>query len=436
MLITTLDELRLCFPTHAIDTFDPFVGVIDNSEHEFLLEKLGTPLYNRLCQWYDENQPTMSLVDAQAIMSGNVSSDIDPYNRLLLICQRCVAYDAMARAVDMNLISINNAGINIPTAGDYGKVDLESVRTFKAGCVKEAHSSINRLLQTLEEWCQQSAATASSSVSGDAIADPATVPSGSPAGATADEAAAPADGSVSGRTTTALSEITTLWRQSRYYYLAAQLLIPSALVLEEYLPFYQNREKFIQLLPDLNFIQEELITDVIGEDFCALLTDLAARGTITDKQSAPLSRILRKLRKITVLFLEGRTTILKIDKERKIHARDEAVRLLSDLRTYCVPRQEPILKALDELHGLPATAAALLPEADRALLEEDLLQSLLKAEAPYTASPYFIAPPATTVPVADSVPCGSPAGSRPVCCCTTAAQSHGQGPLLVTPPLL
>lgn len=436
MLITTLDELRLCFPTHAIDTFDPFVGVIDNSEHEFLLEKLGAPLYNRLCQWYDENQPTMSLVDAQAIMSGNVSADIDPYNRLLLICQRCVAYDAMARAVDMNLISINNAGINIPTAGDYGKVDLESVRTFKAGCVKEAHSSINRLLQTLEEWCQQPATTASSSVSGDDIADPttdatapATVPSGSPAGATATETHVP-DASPSG-----IAEITTLWHQSRYFYLAAQLLIPSALVLEEYLPFYQNREKFIQLLPDLNFIQEELITDVIGEDFCALLTDLAARGTITDKQPTPLSRILRKLRKITVLFLEGRTTILKIDNERKIHARDEAVRLLSDLRTYCIPRQESILKALDELHGLPPTAAALLPEAGRALLEEDLLQSLLEAEAPYTASPYFIAPP-STVPAADSVPCGSPAGSRPVCCCTTAAQSQGQGPLLVTPPLL
>lgn len=430
MLITTLDELRLCFPTHAIDTFDPFVGVIDNSEHEFLLEKLGAPLYNRLCQWYDENQPTMSLVDAQAIMSGNVSADIDPYNRLLLICQRCVAYDAMARAVDMNLISINNAGINIPTAGDYGKVDLESVRTFKAGCVKEAHSSINRLLQTLEEWCQQPATTASSSVSGDDIADPATVPSGSPAGATATEAHVP-DASPSG-----IAEITTLWHQSRYFYLAAQLLIPSALVLEEYLPFYQNREKFIQLLPDLNFIQEELITDVIGEDFCALLTDLAARGTITDKQPTPLSRILRKLRKITVLFLEGRTTILKIDNERKIHARDEAVRLLSDLRTYCIPRQESILKALDELHGLPATAAALLPEADRALLEEDLLQSLLEAETPYTASPYFVAPPAAT-PAAGSVPCGSPAGSpRPVCCCPTAAQSHGQGALLVTPPLL
>jgi len=428
MLITTLDELRLCFPTHAIDTFDPFVGVIDNSEHEFLLEKLGAPLYNRLCQWYDENQPTMSLVDAQAIMSGNTTADIDPYNRLLLICQRCVAYDAMARAVDMNLISINNAGINIPTAGDYGKVDLESVRTFKAGCVKEAHSSINRLLQTLEEWCQQSAPAASSSVSGDDIAAPATVPSGSPAGTTATEAPVP-DASPSG-----IAEITALWRQSRYFYLAAQLLIPSALVLEEYLPFYQNREKFIQLIPDLNFIQEELITDVIGEDFCALLTDLAARGTITDKQSAPLSRILRKLRKITVLFLEGRTTILKIDKERKIHARDEAVRLLSDLRTYCVPRQETILKALDELHGLPATAAALLPEADRALLEEDLLQSLLEAEAPYTASPYFVAPPATTAPAANSVPCGSPAGStRPVCCCTTAAQPSS---LLVTPPLL
>ena len=34
MIITTIEELRLCLPSHAIDHIDAFVGYIDNSEHE------------------------------------------------------------------------------------------------------------------------------------------------------------------------------------------------------------------------------------------------------------------------------------------------------------------------------------------------------------------------------------------------------------------
>ena len=57
MIITTIEELRLCFPSHAIDNIDGFVGYIDNSEHDFLLQPLGQPLYDKLCDWYDRNRP-------------------------------------------------------------------------------------------------------------------------------------------------------------------------------------------------------------------------------------------------------------------------------------------------------------------------------------------------------------------------------------------
>ena len=406
MIITTPEELRLYTPSHAVDHVETLTGILNSTEYEVLRPLLGQPLYDRLCEYYDQLRDGLTGDTIEAALGRQILNKPSGYmERLLFLAQPCIAFKTIESAIALQVLSINNAGINYTTAEDYQRADKEGINIARTENNQKHHAAVNRLLEELEHWyilAQQAASTSAAS----------------------DEAP------VSDDSSSELQEIAHLWRQSRYFYLAAQLLVPSAVVLEEYLPFYQNREKFIQLLPDLNFIQEELITDVIGEDFCALLTDLAARGTITDKQSAPLSRILRKLRKITALFLEGRTTILKIDKERKIHARDEAVRLLSDLRTYCVPRQETILKALDELHGLPATAAALLPEADRALLEEDLLQSLLEAEAPYTSSPYFVAPAA-------AVPAASPAGpSRPVCCCTTAAQSNGQGPLLVTPPLL
>ena len=50
MIITTIQELRLASPAHALDSIDGLVGFIDNSEHDFLEEKLGTPLYDSLCQ--------------------------------------------------------------------------------------------------------------------------------------------------------------------------------------------------------------------------------------------------------------------------------------------------------------------------------------------------------------------------------------------------
>ena len=44
MIITTIQELRLASPAHALDSIDGLVGFIDNSEHDFLEDKLGTHL--------------------------------------------------------------------------------------------------------------------------------------------------------------------------------------------------------------------------------------------------------------------------------------------------------------------------------------------------------------------------------------------------------
>ena len=224
MIITTIEELRLCFPSHAID----------NSEHDFLLQPLGQPLYDKLCDWYDRNRPVASSVD---------DKQTGYYNKLLLIAQRCVAFDAMSRAIDQQAVSINGAGINFASADDYKTADRAAIEAAKQSYVKEAHSALNRLLYTLEQWTSQ-------------------CPSA--------EDAKKADAE--------LFEICKFWRSSRYFYLAAQLLIPSATVLQEYLNIYDSREKFIQMLPDLHFIQEEQIAPSIGEDFCDTLVAAQLKG--------------------------------------------------------------------------------------------------------------------------------------------------------------
>ena len=191
MIITTIEELRRCLPSHAIDHIEAFKGYIDNSEHEFLLQPLGQPLYDKLCDWYDENQPTYSEVEDR---------ETGYWNRLLLIAQRCVAFDAMSRAIDQQAISINGAGINFASADDYKPADRDAINAAKLSYQKEAHSALNRLLYTLEQWTAQ----------------------------------CPAEEDVTAETQE-LYEICKFWRSSRYFYLAAQLLIPSATVLQEYL---------------------------------------------------------------------------------------------------------------------------------------------------------------------------------------------------------
>ena len=303
MLITDIKEFRLCFPAHAIDSIAPFAGVLDNSEHDFLLEKLGTPLYNALCEWYDHSCPDNTEL-----------RDTGPFNRLLLLCQRAVAYDAMSRAIGMNIVSVNNAGVNIPTADDYGKVDLDAVKTFKQSCVKEAHAAINRLLQTLEEWDKLFSASSG--------------------------AAAATSSSSSEEEPTEMETIVTLWRQSRYYYLAASLLIPSASILQAYWNIYDSREKFIQMLPDLHYIQEEIIAPAIGEDFCEALVSSGNGGVYHPNTCHAILRTTHKLRKVMAIMTEHRTLVVNTDKLRRQTAHDEAVRLLQSAIDYIKAHQE------------------------------------------------------------------------------------------------
>ena len=295
MIISSIQELRLASPAHALDSIDGLVGFIDNSEHDFLEDKLGTPLYDALQKWYDDNQVTRSSV-----------SDYQTgyYNRLLLLAQRCVAFDALGRSAGMQGVSVNNAGINQMIADDYPKADEKAIATYRDTCTKEAHAALNQLLRQLEQWCKFS------------DDDP-------------DH-----------------NEIVTLWRQSRYYYLAAALLIPSCEVLQSYLNIYDSREKFVQLLPDLQFIQEEIIGNSIGEDLLKVVIDFARDGKLPEGEEPiagipvasltepTLQRLVHRLRKVMVALLVGRTSVLKYTKEQKIQAHDDGVRMLQNVTEY------------------------------------------------------------------------------------------------------
>lgn len=326
MLISTPDELRLYAPSSAIDHIEAMSGYFNASESDFLKEKLGQPLYASLVSYYRElrNGESGVMTFVQAITEGE---DLTPYAELLTLAQRIIAFDALGRAIDMQAISVNGSGINISTADDYPKADRETVIAYKQTCIKESHAAVNALLQTLEEWTQEVSVLAGSASETEttATADPeATVPEGSPSGSDSPEAEEK-------------PEIVSLWRKSRYFYLAAGLILPSATIVQEYLDIYNSREKYIQMLPDLRYIQEDIIAPIIGEEFLEHLITLATDGFpegTTESEQKLMLRIIHTLRKCTARHLESRTMQIKVGDPRRETAHNEAVRLASDLSDF------------------------------------------------------------------------------------------------------
>lgn len=317
MLISTPEELRLYSPANAIDHIESLQGFIDSSEQDFLLEKLGTKLYKSLVEYYRQLRTNDDVVLGYV---GQIATgeELTPYARLLSLAQRVLTFDALGRAIDMQAISVNGAGVNMATASDYVKTDNEAIKSYKATCTKEAHAAINALLVTLEDWTKEVAETTSSDQS-----------DGSDQSDESDNSDAEEK-----------KEITQLWQSSRYYYLAAGLAIPSATVLQEYLDIYSSREKFITMLPDLRYIQEDIIAPVIGEDFLDYL--IAQSRTLTDDGTSAtrlLLRTIHKLRKAVARHLEARTQAIRLTDPRRETAKSEAGRLTTDLSEYITTHQ-------------------------------------------------------------------------------------------------
>ena len=115
---------------------------------------------------------------------------------------------------------------------------------------------------------------------------------------------------------TAIEEIVLLWQESKYYYLHHDLLFPTCSVLEQYLSVHDNRDKFIRLLPDIRYVQDEYIADVFGDE----LIDRLQHADDRDK-------LLRKVRRLMTAYLVERTTVIAFDKATRMLAHNESVSL-------------------------------------------------------------------------------------------------------------
>lgn len=296
MILSTIKELRLHIPSNAIDEISSLQGILDNSEKDFLRDKLGDSLYNRLCEYYQTVSP-----DDFYMAVSNGEHTQQPWMQLLLMAQRMVTYDAMSRFAYTQALSINGTGINVASSDDYGTASKDLLDKGVQGYKREAMVSLNQMLVMLEGWARKMA-TPAAIAEADSTDPPTTEPK--------DEQHK------------AIEEISLLWQESQYYYAHHDLLISTCADLQQYLDIYENREKFIRLLPDLHFIQDEYISEAIGED---TVQRLLHTDNPNDKP------LLRKVRRLMVAHLEERTTILTIDKARRVAAHNEAIALRSSV---------------------------------------------------------------------------------------------------------
>lgn len=320
MILSTTKELRLHIPSNAIDEISSLQGILDNSEKDFLRDKLGDSLYNRLCEYYQTVSP-----DDFYMAVSNGEHTQKPWMQLLLMAQRMVTYDAMSRFAYTQALSINGTGINVASSDDYGTASKDLLDKGVQGYKREAMVSLNQMLVMLEGWAKDCVKKQASDVQKTAESVPNT---GNGVPKTGESVQM-----------TEIKEITNLWKESTYYYLHHDFLIATCADLQHYLDIYENREKFIRLLPDLHFIQDEYISEAIGEDTVQRLLHT------NDPADQPL---LRKVRRLMVAHLEERTTILTIDKARRAAAHNEAISLRSS-----VLRLMEMRKAADAANNTP-----------------------------------------------------------------------------------
>ena len=309
MILSTNQELRLILPSNAVDDIANLQGVLDNSEKDFLQDKLGKPLYTRLCEYY-----TTLGGDGFYQQKADGTYAKKPWSVLLNLAQRMVVNDAMARYAYQQILSVNGAGVNIASSTDYDPATEKLLDKGVAGYKMEAMVSLNNLLKLLENWAVSinTPAEASDKEDGSASTE---VPNGESTEVQNGESTeVPKDESTEAHT--AIEEIVLLWQESKYYYLHHDLLFPTCSVLEQYLSVHDNRDKFIRLLPDLRYIQDEYIADVFGDE----LIDRLQHADDRDK-------LLRKVRRLMTAYLVERTTVIAFDKATRLLAHNESISL-------------------------------------------------------------------------------------------------------------
>ena len=356
MILFTNQELRLHLPSNAVDEVANLQGMLDNSEKDFLKPRLGESLYNRLCEYYRGIEPSDF---CDAVINGDY--DKNPWNDVLLYAQRMIVNDAMAKNIEKQLLSMNGTGINVASSNDYSVATDKQIAQGKESYRETAMISLNNLLSLLEGWAKkintpmEIDTLSGDGVSGDAETSDSAGSSGNAgssdnADSSSDEtgpsnATGSSDNTGSSDETEtaklqAIGEIVLLWQESKYYYYHSDLLFPTCESLQPYLDIYDNRDKFVRLIPDMRFIQSEYLEEAFGEDFIPRLL-----------QASEDDKLLKKARQLIAAYLKERTSVINFDKLARSTAHNDAITVRESIHRLLKKEEVEKQAALDAANG-------------------------------------------------------------------------------------
>lgn len=310
MIITTIEELRLHLPNHAYDDLESMQGAFRRSEADVLKEKIGHSLYSEMIRHYyavnEQDRRDWLLGENEWNQDAN-----DPWAELVYLCQQVVVFDAFGRSADLNAVSVNQSGINVVDAENYDTASKDFIGAYKAQMNREMHAAVNRLLVWLEEKAE---------------AAPSNSPKGDDHEANEND---PSTSSGQDKEPTAVEEIVELWKQSRFYYRHAELLVGTAKLFNEFVDIYESRERFVTLLPDLQYCQQQFIENELG---MPLMEDLLQKR-ITGRLSEVEKQTVRLAQQALCLAVETRSKMFN-RKESKDEAIGAVARMVGYVRMH------------------------------------------------------------------------------------------------------
>lgn len=347
MILTDTQEIASYLPTSKWRDAQTLLAYTEEEESNVLLPVLGQELLDWLTEQYDNLVAEQGGITSQQFPVDKVDDTV----RLIRICQKVVLYMALANNSGLLTVSFNpGGGLNMVSAENYDTADKETIQRFERDAFKKAHRNIDAMLTLLERDARK----------------PEPI-------------------------------FAKMWKQSRYYYLQSNLLITTAMQMQDYLDIKGSREKYIELVPDLKYCQNTYLTPQVGDELMKAFIATATRNDV-----------------IPTVSEEGRTEaeVLALNGEIRSHWAEALDRLRASLANYAEHRN-PKLRRGDSLSEADMSVA-------RAL---DFIRSHQDSFLPYIeSSPLYVAPEPTPT-------------ARPQKPCSCSPQDS-ESPLFVLRPTL
>lgn len=319
MILTETQEIASYLPTSKWRDAQSLLSYTEEEESNVLLPVLGQELLDWLNEQYGHLVAEQGGVTSQMFPVEKVDDTV----RLIRICQKVVLYMALANNSGLLTVSFNpGGGLNMVSADNFENADKETIARFERDAYKKAHRNIDAMLTLLERDARKE--------------EPV---------------------------------FAGMWKKSRYYYLQSNLLITTAMQMQDYLDIKGSREKYIELVPDLKYCQSTYLTPQVGDELMKAFIASATNPDIVPTASKG----------------NGGEEYLRMNEEIQEHWKEALDKLRASLASYAEHRN-PKLRRGDSLSEADMSAARAL---DYIRLHQDSFMPYIKS------SPLYVEPDPT-----------------------------------------